>query len=925
MEAQAKPTSALARWITGRQSYFLKVGGAPETDKLSIFSVHAVERLGEPYRITLELTAKTELARADYLGKRAKFTIEPPADSGEPRIFDGCVTRFTRTRKTRDFTAYRLIVESTLARLNLTQATRIYQDMSAPEIVIAILERHQFLPHQYSLKLRKSFPKLAFHMQYQMSDWAFLHLVMQQAGLFCYTRTSKFGEVVQFADDVDGYVYRPDVTVPYREISGLLSAQEAIYQLEAHSQQIPASVRVANYNPALAWERLAADINLAHGDQTTYGETYTYGTHHLDAASAQWEARLRHEAALSQQIRFDGKSTNHDLHAGLVVRVDETLPDAPHGLLMTEVTHEASRERDYFNSFKAIPCDRPYRLPLDEANWPKIAGTLSARITTRSETEYAQPNAQGHYTVRFDFDFDDWPQGGESVPLRLAKPFAGANQTGFHFPLLRETEAGVAFIGGDPRFPYIAHVHHHSQATDLVIGRDGWDTRNVMRTSSNNKLRLEDERGKEGIKLSTEYGGKTQLNMGYLVDSERKKRGEGFELRSDDWGSLRGGKGLFLSADKQPRAGAQALDMSAALAQLQSAQARMQSLSEAVKKAQAVVADCEAQKTLLETQLKDLQQAVLLASAPHGVALTSGEHMQFSAAGHLFTTTGGNADAAIGGNYTVAAGNAVSLFANTQGVKVTAAEGKVDVQAQGDALNLAALKGVTIASTEDAITLTAKTALTLYCGGSYVKLTNTGVEIGSPHDILLKGPMRIGKSATKQNALPLMPKQEPVGMQLWHAYPNGQPVKNAWYRVGFPDGSSRTGKLDENGRGMLTDVPRGGGHIQYFEDGYGLQSDKRKWAQPKNAPQTPTDPSTPGETEAAPPSLTGAAMASAAQALTQAAAPPALQALASQVPALARAAVSGGASAAAQTAVRTAAGSAEHAPMPSLAKSLTST
>nr|WP_284504026.1 type VI secretion system Vgr family protein [Caballeronia sp. GAWG2-1] len=170
-----------------------------------------------------------------------------------------------------------------------------------------------------------------------------------------------------------------------------------------------------------------------------------------------------------------------------------------------------------------------------------------------------------------------------------------------------------------------------------------------MRTSSNNKLRLEDERGKEGIKLSTEYGGKTQLNMGYLVDSERKKRGEGFELRSDDWGSLRGGKGLFLSADKQPRAGAQALDMSAALAQLQSAQARMQSLSEAVKKAQAVVADCEAQKTLLETQLKDLQQAVLLASAPHGVALTSGEHMQFSAAGHLFTTTGGNADAAIGG------------------------------------------------------------------------------------------------------------------------------------------------------------------------------------------------------------------------------------------------------------------------------------
>ncbi|MDR5798339.1 DUF2345 domain-containing protein, partial [Caballeronia sp. LZ008] len=136
-------------------------------------------------------------------------------------------------------------------------------------------------------------------------------------------------------------------------------------------------------------------------------------------------------------------------------------------------------------------------------------------------------------------------------------------------------------------------------------------------------------------------------------------------------------------------------------------------------------------------------------------------HMQLAAGGHLFTSTGGNADAAIGGNYTVAAGNAVSLFANTQGVKVTAAEGKIDVQAQGDALNLAALKDVTIASTEDAITLNAKKELTLYCGGAYVKLTSTGVELGGP-EIILKGPMRVRESATKQSALPLMPKQEPT-------------------------------------------------------------------------------------------------------------------------------------------------------------------
>ncbi|EEI8417213.1 TPA: hypothetical protein JC420_004223 [Salmonella enterica subsp. arizonae] len=42
------------------------------------------------------------------------------------------------------------------------------------------------------------------------------------------------------------------------------------------------------------------------------------------------------------------------------------------------------------------------------------------------------------------------------------------------------------------------------------------------------------KRQEEHIKLATEYG-KTQLNMGYLVNSQREKRGAGFELRLNGW------------------------------------------------------------------------------------------------------------------------------------------------------------------------------------------------------------------------------------------------------------------------------------------------------------------------------------------------------------------------------------------------------
>lgn len=96
-------------------------------------------------------------------------------------------------------------------------------------------------------------------------------------------------------------------------------------------------------------------------------------------------------------------------------------------------------------------------------------------------------------------------------------------------------------------------------------------TRNVIRTPANNKLRMEDKRGEEHIKLSTEYGGKTQLNLGHNVNAQRELRGEGAELRTDKWVSIRGGAGVFISADKQPSAGDRMLAMEEAIAQLENA------------------------------------------------------------------------------------------------------------------------------------------------------------------------------------------------------------------------------------------------------------------------------------------------------------------------------------------------------------------
>ena len=863
MARQRSANGALAQWITGRQSYFLEVPGAPRAQDLSIMSFALDERLGEPYRIDLTLTSPAPLARPDYLNRPAIFTIESAGADGAAdalRTFAGCITAFGQIRKTHDFVSYRIVVEPFVARLRLGETSRIYQQQSVPEIIESILRRHEFRSHQFSFKLRRAYPRLAFRMQYRMSDWDYIRLLMEQTGLFCFFRAGQHGDELHFGDDVDAYTYRPDVVIPYREASGLETGHEAVLSLESLSETIPQSVKVADYNPDKAYDRFNAEVNIVRDDPTTWGRHYVFGTHHLDGNEARHEAQLRHEAAVAWQVVYSGTSSVVDFAPGLVAKLDEKPADAPHGIVIIAVRHEGGRDASYINTFDAIPSGRPFRLKLDERRWPAIAGTLSARVTAPDTSPYAHLTSAGLYTVRFDFDFDDWAAGGESVPLRLAKPFAGDNQTGFHFPLLADTEVAVAFVGGDPNRPYIANAHHHSQATDLVTSRDEFNTRNVIRTRANNKLRFEDRKGREGIKLSTDYGGKTQVNLGYLVDSRKATRGEGFEVRTDERGVLRAGKGLFLTADVQSNAGGQAFDMTAARQQLDAAKSRMRSLTEAVEKARATVAACDAQQALLESQIKDLEAAVLLASAPHGVAITSGEHMQLAAGGHLFTTTGGNADAAIGGNFTVAAGNAVSMYANAQGMKLYAGAGKVDVQAQADALELTALKGVTIASTSDAVTLNAQKALTLMCGGAYIKLEGGIVEIGSAGEIRVKGPLSVGPSATLRQALPLMPEQEQTGMQLWHAYPNGEPVRNAPYRVTFPDGSWREGRLDANGRGTVANVPRGGGAVEYLEEDHDIQDKARKWVDPKGTALFAAAGRDAGQ---AVPSLVGAVMAAA--------------------------------------------------------------
>jgi type VI secretion system secreted protein VgrG len=81
----------------------------------------------------------------------------------------------------------------------------------------------------------------------------------------------------------------------------------------------------------------------------------------------------------------------------------------------------------------------------------------------------------------------------------------------------------------------------------------------------------------------------------------------------------------------------------------------------------------------------------------------------------------------------------ISLFAYQDGMKFMSARGRIDMQAQGDEMGLAALKDLTITSTDGKIVISASKEVWIGAGGSYIQINGSGIVNGSPGPILEKG------------------------------------------------------------------------------------------------------------------------------------------------------------------------------------------
>ncbi|GCZ06883.1 DUF2345 domain-containing protein [Escherichia coli] len=792
----------------------LKIRGLKSPVDVLTFTGH--EQLSSPFRYDIQFTSSDKaIAPESVLMQDGAFSLTAPPVQGMPvqtalRTLHGVITGFKHLSSSQDEARYEVRLEPRMALLTRSRQNAIYQNQTVPQIVEKILrERHQMRGQDFVFNLKSEYPAREQVMQYGEDDLTFVSRLLSEVGIwFRFATDARLKiEVIEFYDDQSGY--ERGLTLPLRHPSGLFDGEtEAVWGLNTAYSVVEKNVTTRDYNYRTATaEMMTEQHDATGGDNTTYGEAYHYADNFLQkgdkeaAESGAFYARIRHERYLNEQAILKGQSTSSLLMPGLEIRVQGD--DAPavfrKGVLITGVTASAARDRSYELTFTAIPYSERYGYRPALIPRPVMAGTLPARVTSTVKNDiYAHIDKDGRYRVNLDFDRDAWKPGYESLWVRQSRPYAG-DTYGLHLPLLAGTEVSIAFEEGNPDRPYIAGVKHDSAHTDHVTIQNY--KRNVLRTPANNKIRLDDERGKEHIKVSTEYGGKSQLNLGHLVDAGKQQRGEGFELRTDMWGAVRAKKGIFISADAQDKAQGQVLDMTDALAQLREAQSLVEALCSATEVAKAELADLQTQKVMMSEALEELKKSAMLLSAPEGIAQVTPKSLQLSAGENIISTSGKNSDFSVLKKFTVAAGETVSLFAQKLGIKIFAGKGKVEIQAQGDEMLLDALKDIRISSSEGRILISAKNEIILTSGGGYIRIGDGTVECAAPNKIIERG--AVWQKFSGQSISQAMQQWDSADFAvtpeiLWQQ--TGKPAKNQKVQVTRGDGSVVEMTTDEQGR-----------------------------------------------------------------------------------------------------------------------------
>ncbi|WNW13958.1 type VI secretion system tip protein TssI/VgrG [Pseudomonas sp. DTU_2021_1001937_2_SI_NGA_ILE_001] len=491
-----------------RAAFTLNLAGQHD---FQVLAFDGFEALNQPFRFDLQLVSERhDLDLSTLLHQPAWLQLDAAGHG-----IHGQVARILQGERGQRLSHYQVSLQPRLANLAYRINQRIFQNLSAPEIIGRLLKEHGILANAWRFHLYTPCPPREYCVQYDESDLHFIQRLCEEEGLHYHFEHDRQGHVLVFGDDQTFFPSLPAQS--YHPDTGMAGDGPAVTRF---------NLRLAtrsNHTARRDWHFEIPRVPLhseAGSESLVLLEDYDYPGRFTHRERGQVLANRALQRHLHDQYQADGHSGQPQLRSGHLLPLTDHPRDTWNTLwLLTEVHHEgrqpqvleesagtsrASGEglrQGYRNRFLAIPANTFYRPPLRHPK-PRVLGSQTAIVTGPAGQEI-HCDAHGRIKVRFHWDREAQSDEHSSCWIRVASSWAGNRYGAVSLPRVG-MEVLVTFLEGDPDQPLVSGCLYHGDHP-LPYALPEHRTRSLFKSMSSpggggfNELRIEDRQGQEQI------------------------------------------------------------------------------------------------------------------------------------------------------------------------------------------------------------------------------------------------------------------------------------------------------------------------------------------------------------------------------------------------------------------------------------------
>jgi len=577
--------------LAANQAEFEFEAGPYSASELAVVGWQAGEALSRTFELTIELSASDEsnIDPAKVVGKDAMLTIHLGGD--DARYFRGVVMQMNAwdAGSGEGRRRFRAVVVPALRRLEHARRSRIFQEVSVPDILKKVLGDWKI---EHRLSLQGKYGKRNYCVQYRESDFAFLSRLCEEEGIFYFFEHTSDKHTIVFGDRPDVHKGIPDGKdyLFFQPPGGMITTSDSVQAISVAQQVRPGAVRLRDFyfkSPAAS-----LDVHLADDKGDSALEVYDYPGEYTDPSIGKPLAKARLEELRSDVDIATGSSSCRRLAAGFVFELNNHREgDAFNRKFLIRAVRHVGRQPEvlshavhaddhdkggkeslpaYMAEFVCQPAKVPFR-PARITPRPIVNGSQTAMVVGPSGEEI-HTDEHGRIKVQFHWDREGKKDDKSSCWIRVVQAWAGPGWGSLYIPRIGN-EVVVEFIEGDPDRPLVTACVYNGQSPPPIKLPDE-KTKSTLRSNSSqggggsNELQFEDAKGSEQVYLHAQkdlnievendktqtVGGNEQLK----VAKDRTKEVEGNQsltVAKDDQSNIGGSQSLEVAKDRSVSVG----------------------------------------------------------------------------------------------------------------------------------------------------------------------------------------------------------------------------------------------------------------------------------------------------------------------------------------------------------------------------------